>query len=43
MIAYSNPDPIQDAYFLRACLGQIKILDIILDSVVKDSKRKVKK
>ena len=42
MISYANPDPIQDAFFLRASLNQMKILKLLLDSVKKDARRKVK-
>ena len=42
MIVYANPDPIQDGFFLRACLSKLGILKILLDGVEKDVKRKVK-
>jgi len=42
MIVYANPDPIQDGYFLRACISKLGVLKIMIDSVQKDVKRKVK-
>lgn len=42
MMVYANPDPVQDGYFLRACLSKLSVLKILIDGVQKDVKRKVK-
>ena len=42
MIVYANPDPIQDGFFLRACISKLGILKIMLDGVQKDVKKRVK-
>jgi hypothetical protein len=33
-----DPDPIRDAHYLRGCVNTIIVLDMLIDSVEKDSK-----
>ena len=39
----ANPDPIQDAFFLRACINKLGMLREILKMISKDVKRGSKK
>ena len=43
MIAYADPEPIKDAFFLRSALGQMKILKMFIDMINKDVRRGKKK
>ena len=36
-----DPDPIKDAFFLRACMNKLGVLYGLLDSIEADAKRKV--
>jgi hypothetical protein len=36
----TNPDPIQDAYYLRSCINTILVLDILLKNPEQDLKTK---
>lgn len=42
MIENVNPDPVKDAYFLRACLNKLSVIYQLTDMVEKDANRKVR-
>jgi len=40
MKTYADPDPIKDAFFLRACISKIDVFDTMIESIKKDAKKK---
>lgn len=42
MMRHADPDPVQDAYFMRACLNKLSILRLLLDAVQTDVKKRLK-
>jgi hypothetical protein len=38
MMNTANPDPVQDAFFLRACLAKISAFNLLLGSIKRDAR-----
>ena len=41
MANYSDPDPIKDAFLLRAWINKLDVLQMLIDMVEKDTKRRI--